>query len=245
MLSEQFVTDVAKMSPAASRYFRERPYLTPELCRKWQVGYLPSSLKGTMRGRVTYGIESETGELLAFVGRDPDYESNRVKWTKNPTGPEPMKHRFPSAKFFRRGLELYGQQARRLEEPGYRDKIAAIGILVVEGMNDVIRLDAEGVPAVALMSNEITDEQVEKVVRWAQRLAGGKVSLMLDNDDRGRDGAKSTLWKLARQTPVLAADYPALQPEHLSSAEIETTYHALKSQWSRSQSAGRTASLAD
>jgi len=142
-----------------------------------------------------------------------------------------MKHRFPSAKFFRRGQELYGQQVRRLDEPGYRDKIAEIGILVVEGMNDVIRLDADGVPAVALMSNEITDEQVEKIVRWARRLAAGRVSLMLDNDDHGREGAKSTLWKLARQTPVLVADYPAAQPEHLSFEEIEEVYQKLMRRW--------------
>jgi DNA primase len=230
-LPEEFVTDVAEMSPAASRYFRQRPYLTPEMCRKWNVGYLPSSAKGTMRGRVTYGIESEGSELLAFVGRDSDYESNRAKWEKNRSDEEPMKHRFPSAKFFRRGLELYGQQIRRLDEPSYRDKIAEIGILVVEGMNDVIRLDADGVPAVGLMSNEITDEQVAKIVRWARRLAGGKVALMLDNDDRGREGAKSTLWKLARQTPVVAADYPADEPEHLSSAEIEVACQSLIDRW--------------
>ena len=54
---------------------------------------------------------------------------------------------------------------------------------------------------------------------------------MLDNDDRGREGAKSTLWKLARQTPVLAVDYDAAQPEHLSSAEIEAAYQSLAKRW--------------
>ncbi len=67
--------------------------------------------------------------------------------------------------------------------------------------------------------------------RWAQRLAGGKVSLMLDNDDRGRDGAKATLWKLARQMPVLLADYAAVQTEHPSSAEMEAAYQSLLKRW--------------
>mgnify|MGYP002624189608 CR=1 FL=1 len=230
-LPEQFVTDVAKMPPAASRYFRQRPYLTPDVCRKWNVGYLPSSAKGTMRGRITYGIESESGELLGFVGRDPDYEAKRGKWNKDKSGAEPIKHRFPSGRFLRRGLELYGQQSRRLDELGCRDRIAQIGILVVEGMNDVIRLDADGVPAVALMSNEVSDEQITKIVRWARGIARGKISLMLDNDDRGRDGAKATLWKLAQQTSVTVANYQADQPEHLSCAELEAALQSLSEHW--------------
>lgn len=230
-LPDQLVSDVAEMSPAASRYFRSRPYLTPEMCRKWTVGYLPSSAKGTMRGRITYGIESESGELLAFAGRDPDYEAKRSKWLRNQSDPEPIKYRFPTAKYFRRGLELYGQQARRIAEEGYGDKIAEIGVLVVEGMNDVLRLDAEGVPAVALMSNDVTDEQVAKIVRWARQLASGRVSLMLDNDDQGREGAKSTLWKIARHTPALVVDYAAQQPEQLSSEEIEAICQEVRTRW--------------
>jgi len=193
-LHHKGTVDPAEMTPAAARYFRERPFLTPEMCAKWNVAYLASKVKSTLRDRVVYAIHSEKGDQLAWVGRDPGYEAKRAKWIKTKTGKEPIKHRFPSQKFFRRGLELYGQPSRRLREDGYRDRVSEIGILVVEGMNDVIRLDALEVPSVAVMSNRITKDQVAKVVRWARRLAGGKVSVMLDNDGGGEEGARQAVW---------------------------------------------------
>ena len=200
--------DPAVMSPAAGRYFRQRLFLTPEMCDKWKVAYLPPNVGGTLRSRVVYGIESEMGDVLAWVGRDPDYDAKRQAWIKSDRKDvEPMKHRFPTQKLFRKGLELYGQQASRLREPGYREAIAHVGILIVEGMNDVIRLDALAQPAVGVMSNRITDEQLKKVVAWAKLLAGGKVTVMFDNDEHGTDGAKDTLWKLHQVdgiTPRLA-----------------------------------------
>lgn len=140
-----------------------------------------------------------------------------------------MKHRFPSQKMFRKGLELYGQQAARLKEDGYHDAIANIGIIVVEGMNDVIRLDTLRQPAVGAMSNRMTDPQVDKVVRWARRLAAGKVTLMFDNDERGSDGAKDALWKLhqcegiqprlAWSREMFDGAFDNRQPESLNSEE--------------------------
>ena len=41
---------------------------------------------------------------------------------------------------------------------------AELILLLVEGTNDVIRLDTLGIPAVALCSNTISREQAEKVV---------------------------------------------------------------------------------
>src|SRR5439155_11770596 len=97
---------------------------------------------------------------------------------------------------FHRGLELFGQQASRLEEPGYRETIARCGIIVVEGFNDVLGLDALSVPAVAIMSNKITEQQVLKIERFAKALAGGKLTLLFDADDAGDAGAKEALWLL-------------------------------------------------
>ena len=51
-LWQRGVTDPSMMTPAASRYFRDRPWLTPELCENWGVSYLPKDAKGTLRGRV-------------------------------------------------------------------------------------------------------------------------------------------------------------------------------------------------
>ena len=53
-LDRKFVLDIAAMSPRASAYFRRRPFLLPEVCREWRVGYLPRDTGedksgGTMR----------------------------------------------------------------------------------------------------------------------------------------------------------------------------------------------------
>ena len=94
---------------------------------------------------------------------------------------------------------LFTQHASRLKESSYREAVARYGIIVVEGFNDVLGLDAIGVPAVAIMSNKITDEQVAKVERWARQLAAGKVTLLFDADEAGDAGAKEAIWFLAQR----------------------------------------------
>src|SRR5438093_6393643 len=98
-----------------------------------------------------------------------------------------------------RDLELFGQQASRLNEPGYRESIARHGIIVVEGFNDVIGLDSLGIPAIASMSNRITEHQIEKIARWSRQLANGKVSLLFDCEQSGDDGAKEATWQFAER----------------------------------------------
>jgi hypothetical protein len=71
---------------------------------------------------------------------------------------------------------------------------------VVEGFNDVIGLDNAGIPAVAVMSNRITEAQADKVVRWARQLAQGRVTLMFDCERSGVEGAKDALWFFAERT---------------------------------------------
>ena len=84
------------------------------------------------------------------------------------------KRRFPVD--FHRGLQLFGQQASRLNELRCREIIGRFSGIVVEGPNDVLVVDSLAVPAVAIMSNKITVEQVTKIERRAKNLAGGKVA---------------------------------------------------------------------
>lgn len=214
-LQELFTCDPASMSPVASRYFRQRRhFLTPQLCEEWGVGVRPTrnseDKRGwSLRGQVCYQFLSGDNKPLCFVGRDPEYEEKlRTFESLSPEQRQaqklnvPIKHKFPAG--FHRGLELYGQHSDRLvQHPEYRDSIAEHGIIVVEGFNDVLALDALGVPAVAICSNRITREQVAKVVRWAKQLAGDKVSLMFDCEGAGDEGAKETLWLLAQLAPDL------------------------------------------
>lgn len=230
-LDEKFVTDPAQMNAKAAAYFRRRLFLSSEICHKWHVGYLSHSTGGdktggTMRGKVVYPLLSERGEVLTWFGRDPDFESKQAAWeAKNRSGREPEKFHF--VKGFHRGLELFGQQASRLREATYRAAVAELGIVVVEGPNDVIALDALGIPAVGLCSNTITDEQAQKVGRWAERLSDGKVTLMLDCDEEGVRGAQQALLPLAMHSRVQLAWSPEAfggafrgrQPESLTAQE--------------------------
>lgn len=232
-LDEKFIVDPAEMSPAASAYFRRRPYLTVEHCRKWRMGYLPrdtggtDKAGGTMRGMVVYPMLNEEGEVQTWFGRDPDFERKHQQWiAANKEGREPEKFHF--VKGFHRGLELFGQNGRRrLKQRSYRDALRELGLIVVEGSNDVIALDALGVPSVGLCSNMMTDAQVKKIVRWAKELAGGIVTLMFDCDPEGENGMRQALWQIAQHCRVRLAwssdmfdgRFQGRQPESLTADE--------------------------
>jgi hypothetical protein len=235
-LDEKFLRDVAHMPPTAASYVRRHPCLSVAAMEKWRVGVLPqdggSDKRGwSLRGQLLYPILGEDGKLLAWAARDPQFETKEQAFNALP--PEqrakekkPAKHRFPVD--FHRGQEIFGQHGSRLDEPGYRETIAACGVLVVEGFNDVLGLDALGVPAVAIMSNKITEQQVAKIERWAKHLAGGKVALLFDADEPGDTGAKEALWLFAARgldvrlgwgRATHAGRFTGRQPENLTAEE--------------------------
>lgn len=230
-LDAKFVVDVAQMSPKASAYLRSRPFLSPEACRKWRMGYLPRDTGGdhaggTMRGKIVYPMLSEAGEVLTWFGRDPEFEAKRHEWVSGgKQGREPEKFHF--VKGFSRGLELFGQHRR--EEVGVRERLAGIGLIVVEGPNDVIAMDGLGIPAVGLCSNTVTGEQVEKISRLARAVGGGVATLLLDCDAEGEAGARQGLMEIAQHCPVRLAwsssmhggTFKGRQPESLSREEWE------------------------
>jgi hypothetical protein len=76
---------------------------------------------------------------------------------------------------------------------------------VVEGPNDVIRLDTLGVPAVALCSNTITREQAAKAACLARRFAEGVVTVFLDEDEEGENGMIQCLGYIAQLVSVRLA----------------------------------------
>lgn len=238
-LDEKFLRDVAHMPPAAASYVRRHPCLTVAMMGKWRVGVLPqdagSDKRGwSLRGQLLYPVLAEDGKVLAWVARDPHFEAkdetfNALSPVERAKERAPAKHRFPVD--FHRGLELFGQHADRLKEPGYRETIAECGVIVVEGFNDVIGLDGLNVPAVAIMSNRITEQQAVKLERWAKSLAGGKVSLLFDADDAGDEGAKEAHWLLAQQgldvrlgwsRAMHGGKFAGQQPENLARDDWES-----------------------
>ena len=237
-INEKFVTDVADMNPAAASYVRRHPCLTPESMQKWRCGYLPNDGGGdkrgwSLRGSIVYPVLAENGKVLAWVGRDVHHEEKerefaRLSPAERPGKEPPAKHRFP--KGFHRGQELFGQHAARLREPGYREFIAQHGLVIVEGFNDVIGLDNLGVPALAIMSNRMTEAQGEKIARWAKQIGSGRVTLMFDCDAGGVEGAKEALWRFAEQrlevrlawSPSMhEGAYAGKQPETLTREDVE------------------------
>ncbi len=237
-IDEKFITDVAKMNPTASAYVRRHPCLSPESMQKWRCGYLPNDGGGdkrgwSLRGSIIYPVLAENGKVLAWAGRDVQHEEKEQEFSRLAPGERagkepPAKHRFP--KGFHRGQELFGQHGGRLREPGYRDFIAQHGLIIVEGFNDVIGLDNLGVPALAIMSNRMTEAQGEKISRWVKQIGSGRVTLMFDCEPSGMDGAKEALWYFAQQrldvrlawSPSMhGGAYAGKQPEALTREDVE------------------------
>lgn len=228
-LDRKFVLDVASMPPKASAYVRRRPFLSPEVCRRWRAGYLPRDAGedkngGTMRGKIVYAFPSEEGEVLTWFGRDPEFEEKQKAWAASDKSERELE-KFHFVKGFHRGIELFGQHA--LRSPEAKEKLQGLGLLLVEGPNDAIRLDTLGVPAVALCSNMITREQAAKAARLAREVAGGIVTVFLDCDAEGETGMKQCLGYLAQIVPVRLAwtskmykgKFKGRQPESLTEQE--------------------------
>ena len=81
------------------------------------------------------------------------------------------------------------------------------------------------------MSNRITENQVEKITRWSQQLANGKVTLLFDCEPTGDDGAKEALWLLTERGLNSRLDWSqsmhggafmGRQPENLTREEWES-----------------------
>ena len=227
-LCDDLISDPAEMSPNAAGYFRERPWLTPEVCEEWNVGYLPRNGRSLFRGWIVYTQRNQRGDVISYSGRDPNYAEKSQKRIRDgwPEGKKPNKHRYVSG--YQRGLELYGQQSVRLQQARIRESLHAIGLVVVEGANDVIRLDGLDAAAVGLCSNRATDEQIAKIVRFSREAANSRVVLLPDCDREGEDGFRDLLWQLNEasldvrlgwSSAMFGGEFAGRQPEQIAIEE--------------------------
>ena len=223
-LNEELITDVSQMSPEAAAYLRKREsWLTPDLMKKWGFGWIPGNGRSLFRKHyIVYTHRNTRGDIVSYSGRDINYEAKWEKWIKagKPEGKKPNKHRYVSG--FKRGAELYGGHASRLEESHVKESLAENGLVVVEGMNDVIRLDELGVCAVGLCSNRATRQQIQLIEKFANQTASGRVLLIPDRDSEGETGFKELLWELSKMSvqtsvwlPQKSSGQPAWQPEEV------------------------------
>lgn len=196
-LCNDFVTDIATMSPEAAQYVRKRDWLTADKMQKWGVGWIPGNGRSLFRKNyLVYTHRNERGEVVSYSGRDLSFEAKWTKWLRDgkPEGKKPHKHRYVTG--YKRGLELYGGHADRMNDPYVQESLTEFGVVVTEGQNEVLRMERLGVAAVGLGSNKATDHQVDKLVRFAKKAGGNRALLLPDCDEEGESGFKELLWRL-------------------------------------------------
>lgn len=194
---------ISEMTPAASRYLRMRPWLTDELTKQFQMGYLPRDSTCSLRDRIVYCFHNEQGRAITYFARDPAYETKLAEHAPSSRKKPPLKHRF--YKGFQRGVELYGQHLFSGDRDSIRERLDGLGLPLVGGPNDVMRLYSLGLPySLALCSPDyrITREQAERVATLAREVAGGIVWLLLPCTNKGEEGMRQCLGYLAQLIAV-------------------------------------------
>ena len=237
-LHTELIVDVGEMSPDAATYVRKRSWMTPELLREWGVGWIPGNGRSLFRKTyLAYTHRNERGEVISYSGRDLNFESKWQKWLRDgkPEEKKPNKHRYVSG--YHKGLELYGGQAKRLEEPYVSESLKRRGVVVVEGMNEVLRMETLGVAAVGLGSNKATQTQLESLVRFARQAGDNRIVLLPDCDKEGEAGFRELLWKLAElqvdvrlgcSSQMFGGKFSGRQPEEFTDEEWSEIDHSLQ-----------------
>ena len=114
-----------------------------------------------------------------------------------------------------------------------QDFITQHGLIIAEGLHDVIGLDDLGIPALGIMSNRMTEAQCEKIARFAKPLGINRVNLMFDCDEAETEGAKEALFFFAERqldvrlvwyTLMNDGDFIGQQPESWPESEAKTLF---------------------
>jgi len=181
----------------------KHPYLKERGLNKETVDYfgLGHCSRGLMKGRIAIPIHNEHGELVAYAGR----------WPGDP--PEDIeKYLLPPN--FRKSLVVFN--LHRIGESASDHEL-----ILVEGFFSVFQLWQAGFPnAVALMGSFQSEWQRELLV--ATLGSDGKVILLLDNDEAGKQCEVQCLQELS---PHLFAKVVRLpegtnQPDNLTNDQI-------------------------
>jgi len=193
-LHKKLTLDISRLNPAASRYVRGYRFLNEEVGDDWLVGYLSKNTGGdrsggTLRGRFCIAVKNRDGKIVAYGGRDPEWEHKHAAWVSaGRKEKEPAKWLFPRS--FHRGVELYGEHRIVEAVDVCREKLQGIGLPVVEGALDAINLwETLDTPCVAILSNKATQHQVERIAELAKQVSDGVVTMLYDCDEAGNSGA--------------------------------------------------------
>jgi len=179
-------------------YLKERG-LKEETIKEFGLGYCK---RGLMKGRIVIPIHNEKRELIAYAGRYPG---------DPPEGES--KYKFPPK--FKKHLVLFNLNRSK-------DIAKKKRLILVEGFFDVFNLWQAGFKnVVALMGTSMSEEQEKLIVEILGE--NGKIALMFDEDEAGRDGSQDALMRLVSQVYVkqIRLDKEGLQPDKLTGKEIK------------------------
>ncbi|WP_081683091.1 toprim domain-containing protein [Marmoricola sp. URHB0036] len=149
------------------------------------AGLLAESRRGPydrFRGRITFGIRNDAGELVGFTARSAPYADARV----------PKYLNTPATRLFHKSAELFGLGEQVIH--GAESTLVAI----VEGPLDAIAIDIAGrespdhISALALCGTVLSATHVGHV----QSLSPRAVIVVLDEDAAGRSGRERAYLQL-------------------------------------------------
>ena len=187
--------EMDRFKGAVPRYVLDRG-IPLDTCRSWNLGY---DRKGR---RLVFPVRRKDGALVGMVGRTIDKVGYPV---------------YKNYLNFRKSLYLYGENmACRDEAPDSRLP-GVNGLVVVEGMLDVLWLWALGYRnVVGLFGSEASAEQISKILGYQR-----PVYLMLDWDKAGEKGRAKIAPRLEGRTVLLDVRGPeGKDPGDLSAEEI-------------------------
>lgn len=162
-----------------------------DLDRAVRLGLLKRSSEGRVydafRARVVFPIRDTRGRVIGFGGRHLE----GVEGAGPPGGDPPPKYiNSPESDLFKKSQVLYGQYEGRDEIRGTRR------LFLMEGYTDVMMAHQAGFPqAVATMGTALTEANVDRVARFADRVA-----LVFDGDRAGVEAARKAVHLFAPRT---------------------------------------------
>jgi DNA primase len=176
--------EVKEFLGSAPRYILNRG-VSLETCRKWEIGYSRENR------RAVFPVRRKDGKLVGAMWRKTIDDGCGAKYL--PVLP------------FSKSLYLYGEHLLGQDlqgEAGSPPKLTAPhnGIVLVEGMMDVLRLYGYGYrgSVVGLMTAALSDAQLRTLLELNR-----PIYLMLDWDMAGIQGRMNCLNKLGGKLPVL------------------------------------------
>lgn len=159
-------------------YLEERG-LDPATARGWGIGFQTA---GAWQNRVVIPITNVGGAVLAYAGR----------WAlgDETIPPGEGKYKLPKAQLFNKKLALFSHH--RVTRSRH--------LTVVEGYFGAIRLQSLGLPAVALMGNSISIEQVDLLIGLGLGSLEA-ITVMLDGGPHNQAMTDRALGVIARYNP--------------------------------------------